>query len=109
MLGFVIYYGMFLWAAYKGGMTSLDARSPETRLLRPLSISLVAFCIMKSVFSQEATHPLVFAMLGMIVALTYRVRKEQAEAAKVEILAPLRGGSDGLAMARLGGGSGRNG
>jgi O-Antigen ligase len=108
VMGFIIYYGMLGYAAYLGGKTSLDARTPETRLLRPLSISIVAFIVIKSVFSQEATHPLVFAMLGMIVALTYRVRQEQAEAAKVEVLAPLRSGSDRPAIARLGGGRGRN-
>ena len=81
IIGFLVYYGMFLTAVAIGGRNALDAKSDETRLLVPLVISLLIFLIIKSVFSQESNHPVAFAMLGAIVALTYRVRLEQSPSA----------------------------
>jgi hypothetical protein len=41
-------------------------------MLLPLTISMVNFLMVKSVFAQTDIHPLVFMMLGMISACVYR-------------------------------------
>lgn len=77
VLGFLIYYGMLAAAVVIGGRYALDAKSDETKFLVPIVISLIVFMVIKSVFAQEGNHPVVFAMLGAVVALVYRVRQEQ--------------------------------
>lgn len=75
VVGFLIYYGLLLraiWVASKVASTSRD--HAETDLLMPLAVSLITFFIVKSVLSQDANHPLVFMMLGAVVALTYRAK-----------------------------------
>lgn len=76
VLGFLIYYGMFYYAIVKSGKTYLLAKSKETMLLLPVTIALLNYVIVKLVLSQEANHPLAFALLGMAVALMYRVRTQ---------------------------------
>lgn len=76
VVGFIIYYGMFIAGVTIGSFNALHAKSDETKLLIPLAISMIIFLIIKSVFSQESNHPIAFAMLGTIVALVYRVRQE---------------------------------
>jgi hypothetical protein len=48
----------------------------ELTMLLPLVVALMNFVVIKSVFSQNANHPLVFMMLGAVVALTYRAQRE---------------------------------
>jgi hypothetical protein len=73
ILGYILYFGMFLVAVYFGCLALLQSKPGEVRLLVPLMISVMNFSIIKSIFSQESNHPLVFCMLGMIVALVYRI------------------------------------
>ena len=47
----------------------------EIDLLLPISVALLNFVIVKMVFSQDANHPLIFMMLGAVVALAYRAEK----------------------------------
>jgi hypothetical protein len=35
------------------------------------------FFVIKSVFSQQDNHPLVFMMLGMVVALVWRIQQQR--------------------------------
>ena len=74
VLGFLIYYGFLLVSAVKAGVTLLKAPSgnQETLYLIPLTLSLVIFIVIKSVFSVEANHPLIFMMLAAILALIAR-------------------------------------
>ncbi|MET0270430.1 MAG: O-antigen ligase family protein [Sphingomonas sp.] len=74
IIGFLVYFAMFLWAIWKSGETLLRVRDREVMLLAPLSIALINFVVSKSVFSQLENHPLAFAMLGMVVALIARQR-----------------------------------
>jgi hypothetical protein len=75
VLGFVIYYGLMLRGVFVGARTVVGARGDEEfRLLLPLSVALMDFVISKSVFSQEANHPLIFMMLGAVMAMAYRSR-----------------------------------
>jgi O-Antigen ligase len=78
VIGFVIFVGMFAAAVLYAGYYATRTRDPEIALLTPLAISLANFFLIKSIFAQEANHPLVFAMLGMIAALVYRLKTEPA-------------------------------
>ncbi len=86
IIGFLVYYAMFAIATWKAGVTTLRATDPEILYLAPLAIAMVNFIIIKSVFSQQENHPLVFAMLGMIVALVARQRAQDRQAPR-----PIRG------------------
>ncbi len=76
VVGFVAFYGMLLLTIYKAGRAALDTRDPEILWLAPIAIALVNFVIIKSVFSQQENHPLVFMMIGMAMALLYRAKRE---------------------------------
>jgi hypothetical protein len=75
VIGFLAYYGMFLFGIVQSGKYFLFAKCTETRLLSAVAVALMNFVIIKSVFSQQENHPLVFALLGMAVALIWRVQK----------------------------------
>jgi hypothetical protein len=78
VIGFIVYYGMIVIAILSAAKYGLDQRRPkhsEHTLLVPISISLIVFLVIKSVFSQDDNHPLVFMMLGMVVALISRIQQ----------------------------------
>jgi hypothetical protein len=74
VLGFILYYAMFLIAIYISGRCYFSSKewSEDGYLLGPLMLSLVTFCVIKSVFSEDDNHPLAFMMLGMVLALVHR-------------------------------------
>ena len=77
IIGFAIYYGMIALSIWHAGRYSFFHKRPPTReeaLLVPLMVSLLNFLVIKSVFSQQDNHPLIFMEMGMIVALTWRMR-----------------------------------
>jgi hypothetical protein len=74
VLGFTCYFGaiaLSTWTAGRGALLMKDQRSEEG-LLVPLCVALVVFVIIKTVFSNEDNHPLIFIMMGMVVALRAR-------------------------------------
>lgn len=78
VLGFVIFYVMFglgVWNAAKSVVHHFDE---NTGFIIPLAIAMTNFIIIKSIFSQQENHPLVFAMLGATVGLCYLIRKNRA-------------------------------
>lgn len=78
---FLAIFGTAIVFGARSAMTPVALRDRELSLLAPLTIALSAFLVIKGVFSQQDGHPLVFAMLGMVVALAYRVSVAmQAEA-----------------------------
>lgn len=81
VVGFVIYYGM-IFAAIIYSLRVLMRQQPskEISLLAPLAVSLASFIVIKWVYSQQDNHPLVFMMLGMVAALTYRASKVSEKA-----------------------------
>jgi hypothetical protein len=84
IIGFIVYYSYFLYAIYfstKAIILSRDLPS-EYYLLIPLAISLANFFVIKSVFSQQENHALVFMFVGMIVALCARMKKADAAGAQ---------------------------
>jgi O-antigen ligase len=72
VLGFFTFYGMIMAAIYYAGRPVLKSPQGEYSFFVPLSISLVNFFVIKSVFSQQDNHPLVFMMMGIVAALAYR-------------------------------------
>jgi len=74
IIGFIVFYGMILAAILRSATTAYRTHDPEILYLGPIAITLANFFIIKSVFSQQENHPLIFAMLGMVVALVARQR-----------------------------------
>jgi hypothetical protein len=78
--GFIVYYGLIALAIYYAGRNALRSvgMTREFSMLIPLSIALANFFIIKSVFSQQDNHAIVFMFLGMIAALSFRIREQAA-------------------------------
>jgi hypothetical protein len=76
ILGFIFYYGMILMTIWNAGRYGLapSVRRREHALLFPVGIALTEFFVIKTIFSQTHNHKLQFMMMGMVVALIYRVR-----------------------------------
>lgn len=74
VLGFFIYYGMFLIAIYKGATVSLRDHGQDRMMSYavPLAIALSVFVVIKSILSLEENHPVVFMMLAMLVVILHR-------------------------------------
>lgn len=71
--GFVLYYGIFARGVWIGARAIARGNlDKELQLLLPLSICLINFIIVKSVFSQEDNIPLAFVMLAAVLALSRR-------------------------------------
>jgi len=72
-IGFVLYFGMFGRGVWIGARAIIGGNlNRELQLLLPLTIALINYIIIKSVFSQEDNHPLAFIMLAAVVALSRR-------------------------------------
>ena len=80
ILGFLVYYGMLLAQLFYGINCMVRSRAKETHILVPFLIALINFLVIKSVFSQQENHPLMFAMLGGMTALVYLIKKADPEA-----------------------------
>ncbi len=80
VLGFAVFYGMFLWAAFKASRTAIETRNTDLLFLLPAAIALLNFLISKSIYSQTENQPLAFMLLGLIVALIYRHKLERTGA-----------------------------
>jgi hypothetical protein len=75
LVGFVAYYTSILWATWQGVKVSIHAvQEEDTGWLLPASLALVNFIVIKAVLSQQENHPLAFAILGLVVALTHRTK-----------------------------------
>jgi O-antigen ligase len=77
-IGLFMFLAIFLLTITAGFRATLRAsklHEQELSLIIPLSIAMSEFLVIKLVFSQQDNHPLVFAMLGMLVALIWRARE----------------------------------
>jgi hypothetical protein len=74
IMGFLFVFGLVLAAIYYAcRIVSKDDRSdPEIELAIPVAISLCVWVTIKYVNAEESNHPIIFMMLGIITALTYR-------------------------------------
>ena len=71
--GFIVYYGMFAIAIYEGGKRGVlkVSQIEDKNFLLPIVISLIVFVIIKSVFSQQDNHPVIFMMLRSVDGARY--------------------------------------
>lgn len=80
-LGYLLFYGLFAYAAWLAARIVIYFRPKgDTMILLPLMVAMLQFIIIKSVLSLDHNHPLVFMMLGGIVALSYRAKLEAQKA-----------------------------
>jgi len=78
VIGFILYYGIILYLIWISGKHILLQRiggDPEFDYLIPLAIALAQFFVIKSVFSEQGNHPLIYVIMGMIIAIVYRMSK----------------------------------
>lgn len=92
IIGFFAYYGAFLAAIILGLRAALRTADREIEIAGAVAIALINFVIIKSVYSQQENHSLVFALLGMMVALLWREREERREREGMAVL-PARSGA----------------
>lgn len=79
VIGFIVFYGIILRSAFTSARVAVtESGDREIDLLLPMSVALLNFVIVKMVFSQDANHPLIFMILGAVVALTHRARLRAA-------------------------------
>lgn len=92
VIGFILYYGMLAVGIQYSAKYALNVHKhdKEYSFLIPITIALTNFVIIKAVLSQQDNHPLIFMMLGMVVALIYRLRAEGAPAQSPEAAAEAR-------------------
>jgi len=76
ILGFIVYYGMIVMAVWASGreLVAGRLRTREQAWLIPVTIALIEFFVIKTIFSQTHNHKLEFMMLGMVCALLYRIK-----------------------------------
>ena len=74
VIGFLIFYGLVIAAIVAAGRRAY-ADTNEDRdyaFLWPLASSLLIFLVIKSVFSEQDNHPLIYIMFGAVSALACR-------------------------------------
>lgn len=106
VIGFFVYFGIFLVAIWQSGKIIFRTKDEETRYLLPIAIVLSNFVVIKSVFSQVENHPLIFMILGIAVALIARAKLEFAKedetsARRVKSHASQPSGNHNLAAGRM--------
>jgi hypothetical protein len=75
VVGFFVFYALILRGAFTAAKVAVThAGDREIDLLLPTSVALLNFVIGKMVLSQDANHPLIFMMLGAVIALAHRAQ-----------------------------------
>ncbi len=79
ILGFLVYFGMIIATIIGGGKQLIRVRPGDTdgAMLAPLLIALTNFLVIKSIFSQQENHALAFVMMGAVVALAWRIKRQR--------------------------------
>jgi hypothetical protein len=74
VVGFLVFFGMIaagIFYALRIGLSN-DRADKDISMAIPAAISLFTWVTIKYVNAEESNHPIIFMMLGMITALTYR-------------------------------------
>lgn len=77
VVGFILYYSIFLSAVWKGGRELLSHHDDNTALLVPVMIALINFVVIKAILSQQENHPFAFLLVGVAVALIYQIKRDR--------------------------------
>lgn len=78
IVGFFVFYGLFLITIWRSSEAIIKTLNQELLFLVPITIALINFFIIKSVFSQLENQPLVFVLVGAAVALISRQQNESS-------------------------------
>ncbi|MCX7585414.1 O-antigen ligase family protein [Phenylobacterium sp. 58.2.17] len=81
VIGFVVYYGMLVASTYYAAKYAVRSPKGELSYFMPAAIALVNFIVIKSVFSQQDNHPLIFMLMGIVTAMVYRATRENPDVA----------------------------
>jgi O-antigen ligase len=79
VLGVALYvaiFGLVIGAAVTTMLRSAQTDDREIGLLLPLATCLSAFLVIRGVFEQPDIHPMIFMMVGMVIALVARARAQ---------------------------------
>jgi hypothetical protein len=78
IIGFIAFYSLILFSIGLGGRQAVieDSKDREISFLAPATCALASFFIIKSVYSEQMNHPLYFMVMGMVVALSARLKAE---------------------------------
>lgn len=90
VIGFAAFVAMFGLAALAGGKEVARQYDFETSLIVPAVITLINFLIIKTVLSQMENHTLFFTVLGLTVALVYRIRANTKQVVKLPPPTPVQ-------------------
>ena len=77
-VGFAVYFGIFAMAIFEVVrlvISKVLGEDEEASLVVPAGIAMANFVVIKSVFSQEDNHSIVFMILGMLIALSARLKR----------------------------------
>lgn len=79
IFGFVVFVLFFASSAYYALKYTFkyDLKKTEYEILIPLSIALMNFLVIKTVFANDDNHPVIYMMAGIVTALVYRLRLER--------------------------------
>jgi O-Antigen ligase len=85
-LGFALFYGVFVVTVWQCGKLVVMYRGTdrEVDFLKPIGISVVTFFIIKSVFAETYSHPIMLMMVAIVVALTCRIAQETGALSALE-------------------------
>lgn len=93
ILGLALYVAIFAMVIGASVMVMLRATPSKDReigLLMPLATCLCAFLVIRGVFGQPDIHPMIFMLMGMIIALVARAQAELPIAAPAKPQRPPR-------------------
>lgn len=75
LAGLILYFGMIGFALWKMCLLALRSSEGEDSWSMPLAGALAAYVIIRFVFAQEDNSSLLYMMLGMAAALSYRAKQ----------------------------------
>lgn len=74
--GFVLYCAMYIFALLTAAKLALDAREGEDSYALPAAVTLAVWLTIRIVLSQQDNEGFMYIILGLVVALAYRRRKQ---------------------------------
>ena len=79
VIGFLLYYGIFVVAMVQAGRAAIETEDKDIVFLGATTVALINYLVSKSIYSQLENNPLVFILLGMVVALLRRYKAQTGE------------------------------
>jgi uncharacterized membrane protein YoaK (UPF0700 family) len=86
VIGLALYVAIFAIVIGSAVTVMLRAAPTEDRevgLLIPLATCLCSFLVIRGVFQQPDIHPMIFMLMGMVLALVARTKAQEVEASPV--------------------------